>query len=434
MSMKSIFKKEFYSSNKIMSGLTAVFCAGMILMYAVRTAPYLYNPSALIGLWQGFAGANSSLVPKNTVIFSEGGYDGQFFFLNAAYLFSSESGFPPVLDSFLIRFTRIGFSFLSGCLSSVLGWEHYAVSSAVLLLGFHILSSVCLFKLLPEKNRPLSVLYLFSPFSANANLLLVADSIQASFFIFTLYLLEKSGISLRSGNSSLSSVTGYSRRNLFPVLFGTVLLFLFIKETAVIYISAFLLMSLIQGRVGEGSILASALLAYSAFLVYIHFYMKFFAGTYPLNFVQLSDFPLFGFIKSIKLENLMSIKPFLREMSKFPLLILLVLFLCGPLFVFRNFSAGRVMPALLILSVAPALIAEQGYWLTFDNISRFFTLSIPIYVLSVPVSGERKIRLHTAAVSAVIFFLFISLMLRTVWIKTPMEFFVKQTDVLHSHH
>ncbi len=412
----------------IIFSLTALYCISMMIILFFRTAPYQLNTSSLIGLWQGFAGANASLIPKKTVIFSEGGYDGQFFFLNAAYLFSSASGFPPILDSFLIRFSRIGFSFLSGLSSSVFGWENYAVSSALLLIFFHLLSFWCLTKLLPEKNRALSFLYLFSPFSANSNILLVSDSLLSSFFIFIIYLLEKTGTKVLNENSSAVSVTDYSRRNLYPVLLSAAVFFLLIKETALIYVLVLLMICFFQGRGGEGIILSVSVLLYSVFLFYIHFLMKFYPGTYPLNFIQLSDFPLFGFLKSIRAENLLNLKPFLREMSKFPLLILLGLLFCFPLFLkkpFFSFSGGRIMPALLLLSAAPALIAEQGYWLTFDNISRFFTLSIPIYILSIPVSNERKIKIHTQTVSVIIVFLFVSLILRTVWIKSAMVFFVK---------
>ena len=87
----------------------------LILTY-FKIQPYNYNLSSLIGLWKGFVELNPSLIDKAFVVYNDGGYDGQFFYLIAKSLFTEGLNSFPIMDSFFIRFNRIGLSLLAGFL------------------------------------------------------------------------------------------------------------------------------------------------------------------------------------------------------------------------------------------------------------------------------------------------------------------------------
>ena len=127
----------------------------LILTY-FKIQPYNYNLSSLIGLWKGFVELNPSLIDKAFVVYNDGGYDGQFFYLIAKSLFTEGLNSFPIMDSFFIRFNRIGLSLLAGSLSGIFGFDSYPIITLGLLTLFHIYSFKLLFGILDTELKYLS--------------------------------------------------------------------------------------------------------------------------------------------------------------------------------------------------------------------------------------------------------------------------------------
>ncbi len=163
-----------------------VFLVLISIIIFLRIRNYDFNLSSLILIWKGFADLNPSYIPSGFIIFEEGGYDGQFFFLLAKYLYSVGDVNFPILDSFFFRFHRLGLSWIVGSFGSIFGWQFYPHIALILLLSFHILSSLTLYSLLTEEFKYLFYYYLFSPFSILSATLLVSDSLMVSFCIISL--------------------------------------------------------------------------------------------------------------------------------------------------------------------------------------------------------------------------------------------------------
>ncbi len=97
-----------------------------------------------------------------------------------------------ILDSYYFRLHRIGLSFISGFLSSLFGFQYYPALTLGLLVFTFLVSFFCLYTILPDKNKVLALVYLFSPYSLNSNLLLVADSLFVSLAIIGYYFYKRS--------------------------------------------------------------------------------------------------------------------------------------------------------------------------------------------------------------------------------------------------
>lgn len=333
---------------------------------------YNYNTTAFVYAWEGFYLLNLSFFPKGFVIHTQGGYDGQFFYLIARSLFS-ELG-SPILDAFELRFRRIGLSILGGVLGFIFGWENYSISTFIILWILHLLSCVALYKLLKQsKQQYLCLFYLFSPFSWSSNFLLVSDSLFSSFLIFSIYLLKKLGFSFYKPNFQNKASFVLYISSFFVIVF-----FLLIRETGLLFLISFLFLSFVNKQKYITIVLGISLFSYLGFWMYVRFFHEHLLGTNPLKFIQLIDFPFFGFVKSILHINLTW-----KESFKLFILFLLI----GLTFLHFSFielklrSFLTVLP-LLLYSIL-IIIAEEGYFNNYDNLSRFFTPCIPYVSLVV---------------------------------------------------
>ena len=268
----------------------------IILLTYTIIQNYKGNFTALVYAWEGFYNLNKKFFPEGFVIHTQGGYDGQFFYLIAYYLFSLDID-PPILDSFEIRFRRIGLSILGGILGSIFEWKNYGVATFVGLWIFHFLSSFVLYKLLLKSEQQyLCLIYLFSPFSWSSNFLLVSDSLFASFLIFTIYFMQKIGFSLIQEESNKKKVSIF----LYMLSLFVIIFFLLIRETGIIFVFSFLLLAIYRKSRGWVWIFSLSIFVYSIFVVYVSFFHSHFSGTNSLSFLELIDFPFFGFREELR--------------------------------------------------------------------------------------------------------------------------------------
>lgn len=354
-----------------------VFFTLISIIIFLKIRNYNFNLSSLILIWKGFAHLNPSYIPSGFVILDEGGYDGQFFFFLAKYFYNFGDLNFPILDSFFFRFHRLGLSWIVGSFGSIFGWQYYPHIALILLLSFHILSSLTLYSLLTEELKYLFYYYLFSPFSILSTTLLVSDSLMVSFCIISLAFFMFG-------------------KNFFHLIAASLYMFfaLLIKEAAIFTFAPLILFFLFKKNY--------RMLAYSIppLLIYLLFYfisqnISFpHLGTYPLQFKDMVDFPLFGFIKSFEGYDPFNWKHWIQNFGKVFLFIIYALLIFNLFNLFRSFKQRNWKLATLLTPLLPILllitISEQGYWRNFDNLARMFSLTIPIVIIAKSYSKDYK--------------------------------------------
>ncbi|MCX7997839.1 MAG: hypothetical protein N3A69_02655 [Leptospiraceae bacterium] len=361
------------------------------ILTAIGLSKYSYNFTAFLYVWEGFYKLNPQVFFENFVIHTQGGYDGQFFYLIAHYLFSNSS--PPILDAFELRFRRIGLSLLGGSLGKIFGWKNYALVTFVMLWFFHLFSSFLLYKMLERsKQQYLSLLYLFSPFSWGSNFLLVSDSLFSSFLIISIVLLQRLGLNFNR------QVANFENSYITLILtFLVVFFFLLIRETGVLFVGTFLLIALVNKNWKVFLLLAFSLFLYGLFIIYVKFFHIHSQGTNPLSFMQLVDFPFFGLWKSLQNSSVEG-----KSLIKNFLVILLFCLACLH-FTFFEKSLGSFLFCLPLWSYSLLIfIAEEGYCSNYDNLSRFFTPCIPYTILF-----AREMNIQRKIYFSIVIFLFI---------------------------
>lgn len=377
---------------------------GILIFFKISA--YEYNLSSLIGIWKGFAVENSNLIDKGFVIYNDGGYDGQFFYLVSKSLFTEGIQSFPILDSFFLRFNRIGLPILAGVLNAIIGFQFYPISTLILLLFFHLLSFYLLYKILDSEIKYLSYFYLFSPFSLNSNLLLVSDSLFVSFAIICFYQIK---IKLNQVNTTLFNFV-----LLLLISLGTCL----IKESGLVIIFTFMLIELIDTKYKNSFVLFLSIAAYLIITQMFKLLPKIHLGTNPLGFLDLIDYPLFGFFKSIQLNSISNLKSLIKEFAKFPIFIFYIILVLN----LKNITSFRnlVLQIPITFILFTAGVGEVGYWLSFDNISRMFTISIPWIIL---LKQENKAHNDYYALNLGLLIL-LFLIIRILFIKTPMTYYI----------
>lgn len=316
---------------------------------------YEYNFTSLINIWQGFDKLNPDYFEKNSVIFRSQGYDGQFFYLIAKYLFNEQELEIPKLDSFTLRFSRISLPILSGFFSYFFSFQYYTQISLTILFSFHFLSIYLFYSY--EKNLLKVFLLLFSPYLLSSNFLLVADGLLASFLIL-FYLLNK-----------------YKQPNLINkiFLFALALCIIFSKEVGILFIGYYFIQSIIKKEIFKRNLLILVILFYIIFKIQISFLAKNSISTNELSFFQLTDYPLMGFVKSFTLES------FNFKLIPKTLLKLLLIYSILLIIPFKHKFVIEFSPLYLLIFIT--LVAEQGYWFNLDNLLRLFTLIFTWYIL-----------------------------------------------------
>lgn len=373
-----------------------------------KVHPYQNEFSSLIGLWEGFAEINPGIVDPGFVIFEDGGYDGQFFYFLAKSMFS-DLDWGLIVDSYFFRLHRIGFTLFVGLPSSLLGFSHYPILALLLPMIIFLLSVVCLYDILPESKKWFYLFYLFSPYSMNSHLLLVADGFFTSLIVIIVYLLHK--------NANVVTV-------LCLLTFA-----IFTRE-----IGVFLAVPLIIFYISKKNIRLT--LAYSlpvifflGFLLWTRSFSPAHLGTNPLGFGDMIDYPLFGFFKSFFDGGNFHISA--KESVKILLFLQwIVLFIYAFKLFFTEIRSRLKSDPLsqnLLLYLIPILaslgvifIAEEGYWRSFDNLSRMFTLCLPLSLLL----SAKKDSTYLIFFRYSSFALFLFLILRIVFITKTKGYYI----------
>ncbi len=377
-----------------------IFTLLICILVGAKVHPYQNEFSSLIGLWEGFAEINPGIVEPGFVIYKEGGYDGQFFYFLAKSMFS-DLDWELIVDSYFFRLHRIGFTFFVGFPAALLGFTHYPIIAFLLPMAIFLLSVTCLYDLLPESKKWLSLFYLFSPYSLNSHLLLVADGFFTSLIVIVIFLIHR--------KSNAAAI-------LFLLTFA-----IFTREIG-IFLAVPIIIFYISNK-NPRLTLAYSLpaLFFLGFLIWTRSVSPAHLGTNPLGFGDMIDYPLFGFFKSffdggifhLSLKESVKILLFLQWIA---LSIFSVRFFYSES---RNQIIGTHLSQSILLYLLPILaslgiifIAEEGYWRSFDNLSRMFTLSLPLAILL----GAKKDSLYLIFFRYSSFALFIFLIFRIVFI------------------
>ncbi|MGV3664635.1 MAG: AZOBR_p60025 family cell surface glycopolymer formation protein [Leptospira bouyouniensis] len=373
------------------------FILGVLGLIDYKITPYDHSLSSLIGIWEGFYEINPNLVDPNFVIYKSGGYDGQFFYLLAKDLFN-ENDWSLIVDSFYFRYHRIGLSFITGLFSHFLGSEHYPLITLTLLFFTFSASVYYLFKLLPDESKLLVLFYLFSPYSLNSNLLLVADSFFVSLAIISYY---------------------FYREKKFAIAFVFFLLTVFTRELGILFLAPIVFVSLFKREWKNVFLFSLPGILFLAFLFYGWMNTPNHLGTNPLGFKDMTDGPLFGFVKSFFDQNTFQFKP-----KELPKLLFLFSFLSILIVCYSSIKESFLKDIDILIPILGSMfviaIAEQGYWRSFDNLSRMFTLILPFSLLLHDVTKRYSFRffLGTSIV------LFIFLLIRILFITQTKEYFL----------
>lgn len=314
--------------------------------------------SSLIGIWEGFYEINPNQVNSNFVIFTSGGYDGQFFYFLAKDMFAP-GDWGLILDSYYFRLHRIGLSFLVGLLSFSTNFDYYPEITLFVLIVTFLASVYCLYLILPDHSKWLSIIYLFSPFSLNSNLLLVADSLFVSFAILGYFFYA------------------WNKNVILSVFFFFCAIFT--RELGVLFLVPIVLKKIVLKDYKNALFYALPAFLFLSFLLYGRFHTPNHLGTNPLSFTDMIDFPLFGFFKSFYDNGQFHFS--LKEIPKLLFFVSFFLILIS-IYKFRYQLLNESEIVLPILgSMFVILIAEEGYWRSFDNLSRMFTLILPFSLL-----------------------------------------------------
>jgi hypothetical protein len=388
----------------------ALFLIVVALLTAARIAPYDYHMSALIGMEKKFLDLNPASAFEGLVVFRDSGYDGQFFYLIARYLFDPDMP-EPVLDTYRMRMGRIGMSLLVGLPVSLLGWQSYALIAFAILQLVHILAFLSLRSMLSEKNRYLALFFLFSPFSFNSSLLLVSDSLMVAVAVIGLAMLEKGGFRF---STDVEDRTDYRSR----WTIGATLLLCFlvtIRDTALFALAPIGLLFLYRKSLRGVILAALPVLVFLAWMAAVRL-METHPGSHPVHYDAKLGGPMFGFFQSLNGEAFASIKGAAREMSKYLNLLYLLIMVSTFLYIRSLPTAALFSP--LIFTAALSVFSVVEYWATFDNVNRMFTLSIPIMALlrdRIP-----NMKSHGLFLLSVVFLLLLAV--RLVWLKPTMAF------------
>jgi hypothetical protein len=379
-----------------------------IFLIGWKIHPYDNSLSALIGIWDGFAEINPAIVEPGFVVYKEGGYDGQFFYFLAKSLFS-DLKWEVIVDSYFFRLHRIGFTLLIGAPAAILGFKYYPVLAIIIPFGIFISSCICLYSMLPEKKKWQTLFYIFSPFSLNSHLLLVADGVFTSLAVIVIFLVTRKS------------------HWLMILLFLT--LAIFTRELGVFLVIPLIAYHLMEKNFRYAIIFAIPFLLFFGFLLWTRSFSPSHLGTNPLGFKDMIDFPLFGFAKSFFDEGIFHLAP--KESIKLLLFlqwIFLSVYLLSILIGERKnliSVMSRLKIRLMLLlpiaaSLSVILFAEEGYWRSFDNLSRMFTVSMPLVIL---LNAEKKSSLLILfQYSSFILFLF--LIVRIVFITKSKGFYL----------
>ncbi|MBR33608.1 MAG: hypothetical protein CMN77_20070 [Spirochaetaceae bacterium] len=370
--------------------------ASVFLSYAALRSARFGGAEALIGFGcipdnVCFAGLNAAAIPENASVFPTGGYDGQFYYYMAAWLYGDfelvsldgiqahHSSRVMVVDSLGFRLPRIGFPLLTGWLY-LFGAKALSYGMPILLLVSHLLVSWVLFAARTEAGW----LFGLNPISLLSFGLNLAEPLALSLAVICILLFLPSGL---APAESRGRFPGLCRRFRLPVGAVLMLLSLLSKETMfLIGLSmglAFVLSSISlirRQRSGNSNAtlrqlvffrwnVSVALLLAGVLAFSWYWYADFFGGQGAAGKIQIPFAGVIEFIQS---------RP--RLISGRGLLLIGLMWMivfCA----YRLLEAARkqngwmdrfILAGLLLNLGLISMASAEEYWLNFANISRLF--------------------------------------------------------------
>jgi hypothetical protein len=339
------------------------------LLYALSTFAiwkrYNLNPTSMVNFGHEFALLNASETPKSAIVFKgeEGnlgaGYDGQIFYYFSRPISNFNLNWPKGFDE-SYRAPRIGYPLLIS-IFGLFGQKMAIFGMYFLNISLLFLSYLALRSILEKTYKNLSLLYLLSPFALGSYSVLVSDSVMVSLVVLSyFFFLRKQFIP-------------------FSLLAGLAIL---TKEPALFFLFPLGLKSLIEKNRKATIAVASSLLIPFLWQSYLRF-------TFPnWSAMRLTDFilPLEGISRYIYeiqdflfSDGKLELGKFARLLGRFPLLILFSFGLS--LSLSKNWKIGWNFRLAMILTLS--MVGTAGYyhfWSVYENISRMFTILIPILI------------------------------------------------------
>ncbi|MCZ8343431.1 MAG: hypothetical protein O9301_10395 [Leptospira sp.] len=324
---------------------------------------YEWNPSSMVNFGKEFANRNKDLTPNNAILFlgEKGdlgaGYDGQIFYYFSVPLSNFSMEWPKGFDE-SYRAPRIGYPFLIG-IFGLFGKSFAVFGMYFWNLTLILISYFCLRSMLSSDSKRYSIFYLLSPFALGSYYVLVSDSVMVSLLIIAYFLLQRRKYTFFVIVSSLAILT---------------------KEPALFFLFPLGLKSLTEKNVKKSVAVAFTLLIPILWHLYLSHKFPNWRAT------RLTDFilPFEGMITYSETiwrtwNETESLKELARLFSRFPLLIL---FFMGVILSFTgNLKRGWEFRIAILLTMF--MIGTAGYyhfWSVYENVSRMFTLSIPMII------------------------------------------------------
>jgi hypothetical protein len=343
-----------------------IIIPAILFLYLVVTLliwkKHEWEPSSMVHFGNEFIELNLEYMPPRAVVEKgyEGdlgaGYDGQIFYFYSRALSSFSLKWPIGFDDSYIA-PRIGYPLII----SIFGI--YSPNGSILgmyiwnILLF-ILSVLALRKILGDSSY-LVWIYIASPFSLGSYSVLVSDSILVSLVILSYYFYLKESYLPFFLLASLSILT---------------------KEPAFFLYFPLGLMELKDKNWKKSIVILSTLVIPFLWHVYLRITFPDWKPTRILSFIL----PFEGIISYLKflLSSTSSSdwKEMARAFSRFPLVVVLVVGIYSA--IAGNWKNGTVYRIGLLLNFLLVILAGYyHFWSVYENVSRMFTLSIPLMIL-----------------------------------------------------
>lgn len=398
-----MFSKKFEFYLEALNKKQPIVVSLFLIIWTICTFSYWkkydWNPTSMVNFGKEFALLNETSTPKKAILFlgEEGdlgaGYDGQIFYYFSRPLSSLNVDWPKGFDE-SYRAPRIGYP----ALIALFGFfgNHYAVfgmyfwNIVLILISYFALRWV-----ISENSKKYSIFYLLSPFALGSYYVLVSDSVMVSILVIAYVLYKK-------------------QKYLYFILLSS--LAILTKEPALFLLFPLGLKSF-QDRNWKGSFaIGLTLVLPLCWHLYLSYKFPNWRATRLTEFILPFE-GLISYSESVwkQIAEPNSLKELARLFSRFPLV---VLFFMG---VFLTFT-GKIKKGWefrLSLLLVMFMIGTGGYyhfWSVYENVSRMFTLSIPILILLKNDDDQVQITEYFALV-CVVLVLFI---IKAVFISKPM--------------
>ncbi|MDX1961244.1 MAG: hypothetical protein SFU98_21930 [Leptospiraceae bacterium] len=332
---------------------------------------YSWNITSQVHFGEEFAKQNSSKMPIGAIVEKGSaddlgaGYDGQIFYFYSRTISELSLDWPKGFDE-SYRAPRIGYPLLIG-IFGFLGRNAAILGMYFLNLGLLYLSFLAIRELL-GKQKHLAIFYLLSPFALGSYSVLVSDSVMTSLVVLAYYFMVK-------------------KRYLFFILISS--LAILTKEPALFLFFPLGLVALIEKRWKEALVVLATLIIPILWQGYLKITFPNWSATRLTDFLTPAE-GIYTYIKSFGNTNIENWKELARLSSRIPLLALLGL---GIITLFTgNFRKGLVFRIGLVLNFFMIVTASHyHFWSVYENISRMFTVSIPLMIFLKKEDEEAKV-------------------------------------------